>query len=94
VKPMGKSEIEEKVANNKAKRDRLDFIVRVVRLLACWPLLLALTAIIVVTTYGILVQDISSDLKTIWVFTQNWPILVTWVIIYYCIRRDNKWLGW
>ncbi|ABY62845.1 hypothetical protein ST201phi2-1p011 [Pseudomonas phage 201phi2-1] len=91
---MGKSEIADKVAKNKASKDRWEFIQHVVRLLAFWPLQIVLTANILVTTYGILVQDISNDLKTIWVVTQNWPIIVTWVIIYYCIRRENKWFGW
>lgn len=92
--PMGKAEIAEKVAARQANLDMWQFIRQVVHLLTFWPLLVVVTVSIVSSASQILLQDLTVDQKVMWIITQNWPSFLTWIVVYYGIRRTNKFLGW
>lgn len=92
--PMGKVEIEEKIAARKIKASRLEFISDIGKLLAFWPFFSLITWNIVLEIYSVLVQPIETNEKRLLFITQNYPTLITWLIVYYAIRRVNKRLGW
>lgn len=92
--PMGKKEIEEKIAARKAKEAKWVLVVDVIKLLTFIPFFGILTVNLIVEIYKILVQEIGQQEKMIWIVTQNFPTFFAWVIVFYAIRRVNKRQGW